>query len=715
MGITRKNLADTDQVLDSTEMDLDATRAELMETKHVVEQQVSTEKTLAGQAENLKAVVEETIDHTELLHAKVARKAAVEDSVLEQSNSFQQNSLERIKALEATLSGLCDYHNASYNGLKEQMGSFVAQLSAGMTQMTDTLDQINTVFAQHHKSLESSTQDHLSFASSGLSAFAQSSIMHQQTVNSRLEQVSGDLAKGVESLRSQLSNHHAKLSSWSETMQANLNNSMKSIDDFSAESLAHVQSIRDEITQQVGGSVKDLKGHQSFLDGYVESQQQASAKMTQELTQKSKQLEEIMIANVKSMLADLTKMAQTNLMDHSNDATKAATELRANIEAQVGRTEQQYTKLTSMVDDMQTQVSSFKSGYENQHHQSSQVAQEGFQAATASKDDVLSAMNTIEGSLQPQLTSMMTDSTAHVGEIESYAQKYKNVSEAFAATHSSGMSALLQQQTQAQTSVNTSAGDLIMLAHETGNTMNMQVDGNEAKLSEQQGLISQSYTDLRSNIDSYVSALPRDVPTGQTPVKKSYLYPTDFVRTEDHTSLVEKFRKTRKLDSSECHREKKRLRMEARDNIPFERPSVSETIEIEMDAAQKDEQDKENSTPSTPLANTSTSVLQELDANKENECAPQEPKNTTPDDFAVSKNAERTPSKPAKVNNPPFANHNSKNFGNFSNEIEYTFISPLVHKALLRPLYSLQPFPHPVWVCRLRSKRAESLLPAKQF
>eukprot|EP00462_Mataza_sp_D1_P021546 CAMPEP_0175126944 /NCGR_PEP_ID=MMETSP0087-20121206/4129_1 /TAXON_ID=136419 /ORGANISM="Unknown Unknown, Strain D1" /LENGTH=1515 /DNA_ID=CAMNT_0016408901 /DNA_START=199 /DNA_END=4746 /DNA_ORIENTATION=+ len=280
---THVTMDTTDIELTQTEADLDATKTKLDETEHIVKKQKSTEEQLFVQASELKTHLEDTIEDTVQLHAKVGRVKAVEKTNMEASTAFKVEFNDNIESLQKHFDGIISAQSSAYGNLQSQVDVLVSRTVEDMNQLNSTVDNMWGKIGSKASAISEMTSSYTESSIKFCQAFVAKHNEQQKVLNGQIEAAKSAMAEAVADLRTKLAEQEKQNLELQNMVTHNLKDNIENISNFANQSAASMTAMRNMFDSNRDSKMSELSGMRSFIENMVAEMDAESKKVMMEV------------------------------------------------------------------------------------------------------------------------------------------------------------------------------------------------------------------------------------------------------------------------------------------------------------------------------------------------------------------------------------------------------------------------------------------------
>ncbi|GIK04279.1 kinesin motor protein cin8 [Aspergillus viridinutans] len=525
---TRSALNETNDILEKTEIVLKDTRDTLEEEEMLRKAHQDTEAQLRDIGSDLVSTLEKTVGDVEGLHAKLQRKADLEATNREKWETSVDEVADVTSMIDSRVGTFLDRHSKLAEHFATKINTFVED---ELTQFQSTEEEVRNF--------------NLSFDKALREAQAQTSDSHNQ-MNNVLEEikvlreeVKGRVGEGLNGLSAaaariskevigEFSEFHAQLHASYSTLGKDLKSMFEDM-------VVHVNSQKAEINQL---RLQLQEANQQA----VEANRRASAHLAQTLEEENAQAEaerDNLMSQIRSLIEESRQRQfgrlkgrveglRTDIMSSGDSLEQATAHYDRQVDEWVFKSEQFAKDVIASRDEVKTKMQSDWEAFD-QRNASIQKVTESVHEETVRIVD-----------------AQMKDMSRQMGALDDFVAKARAQNGQYCDAH---MTSLQSMASNAQQSYAAYEGhlagsrDRITCLQEDANRQMDSLQELTLPLSDE---VQKPLSELRTNIRE--RPLQEYIPTGVTPQKRRYEYPTTLPRTEAHDALVKRMRTSKELE-----------------------------------------------------------------------------------------------------------------------------------------------------------------------
>ncbi|KAI1827517.1 P-loop containing nucleoside triphosphate hydrolase protein [Xylaria intraflava] len=518
---TKLQLEETQGVLDQTELVLDATRKTLAKETYLREAHEKTEEQMHAVGSELIKTLHKTVGHVGGLHAKNRRKSdlqalnrtnwgmaqdlvadvtsLVEDrmnefhkdqerhlsDISQRMQTFVQAELEKLSSTQSFLDLNLELVAASKD---EQMA--LKQMSK--EQMDEVLGEIKEV----RNSIKERVDDSLQSIATAAETIAQDVLSELGTFHSFLHSSYSALGKDFKAVFEELLEHNAAQRKESDELREQLQSATAIIMQSNASIPARIQNVIDEERRQATEERRHLLAQISSL---INSQAVAQ---DSRLTNKAAYIEQSIRENTTALEEGMAQYTE------GMDVWKA--------------------RDGQFIDKMVTSRETLKS-----------KLQDDWMAANTHSMSIQETTKSVNAETVRVVEEQMQDLDEQMTCLDDFVTRARSQNAQHDEQHTTSLQSLYGAVEDSYASIGEHFKTTYARVEELGSEMDTDIGVAEESLGPLPAIVCQPLADLRKEISRTV--IREYQPTGDTPQKLTYEYPTELPRTKPHASLIAKF------------------------------------------------------------------------------------------------------------------------------------------------------------------------------
>ncbi|KJE96623.1 kinesin family member 11 [Capsaspora owczarzaki ATCC 30864] len=541
---TNNDLAHTRTILERTTQELRSTVAALErmttdrdEHKYLMYEHALNEQTLSEEASSLLATVRASLSDIDGLQAKLARKAAVETHNRSARSEFATDMATRI----ADATSAADRCMTAHREQIAQITRHVASVSeATLSTASQALEGLASLMADVDASTErivGAIESQARAESAQLAATNESAAFFASRVATVCQQaLEGHLSPIVQSIRTALEEQLLQSQEWKEAACTEASAMARSLTQLALAQKSALDDLGRFVAEKSGDLARTADNQRQHMQRQAAEHAERNALQRAAVLAQMTALLDSVYADSHQAVADLTTGWSTAL----TNAVVAHTEIQT-------RCSETMAKATSVCTAAeQANLVAITSMHESTTQR---------QQSMASKiNDVDESVTSIDTAVRALLDARNSDANADniPCAVTAYAHSVRVETEARASSSADQRDADVEQARQCSKNIKaqteTAVCQVIRSGVQTGaalcDTLQEQIDVAQHVAQETHSASLKDLHGIDNAARDFVhAALREDVPTGDTPRKRSYAFPQQFTQTSDHAVLLDAFRK----------------------------------------------------------------------------------------------------------------------------------------------------------------------------
>ena len=516
-------------ILDSTKDILFKTDAVLHETKSLLEDETAlrkaheeTESRLKDVSRSLMSTVGRTVEDLDGVHSKLRRRSELHKT----NKDVWHVSVEQVHEMAAALEQRLDAFRANHENLLSsstvQLQSFVEAESTKLLQCKNTVTSRLAVV----ESLRADGEEQSSCSRDRMnSVLEEIKVLREevkekvgqglQRLNHAAEKISGEVISELEQFHTQL-----------HTSYSSLGKDFKTLFDDLTKQLSGQRQENDRLRRELQianrTNIEASLAASDRLQAGLEEERQASQTERQQLKDQILALIDASAAKQDERMSSTVLQTQTHIVQSTEAFEEAEKSYSEGMDGMATRDEELMSKITKSRDDLKTRMKKDWTSI-NARNAAIQLSTKAVHEETVKVVDA-------------QLGEMATQMSA----LDQFVTRARSQNDQIHEQHISGCHNLSQQASELHTDFGT-------FVAEREDALNHFSEGQSTAHTELpsivEGLVNDVLTDTHTLKNQFSdAALQEYQPTGQTPQKTDYLFPTELPETANHKSIIARMR-----------------------------------------------------------------------------------------------------------------------------------------------------------------------------
>ncbi len=537
----RTLLDGTKGVLDKTEIVLAHTKRSLAEEAFLRKAHQQTEEQLAAVGGDLLSTLDTTTDHVNRLHSKLRRRSDLQDVNRAKWTNTAGHVTDITTTVEERLESLRTQQEGLIASLSGRMQSFVADELQELRASQTFLQEKAEAFEKSKTEVNSQTSQAKDDMNNLLEEIRSLREEVKQKVGAGLNDLSGAAERISAGIASELDAFHTQL----QDSYVSLGREFKTTFEDLIKRMNEQQAEADELRQQISqaGVTYDNAGEasQQHLQKAIEEEQQTAAAERTAL-----------LARISSLITDSAlaqELRMQGVVENANKRLKTNSEAYRTAQQAYGSgmdgwTSRSRSLIDSSVKSREAIKSKLKADWTNADSQTTKLT---------------ATTKAVYGETVRIVDDQMAQMDGQLSTLDEIITRVRDQNEHHHQAHTSSLSHL---STDVQDSYR-SVGTHFEMSYGRTQSLDTEMQDRTAALNNsllrlaEDGEVRQPLQQLRGDVDD--AHLSEYNPTGETPAKMQYAYPTTLPRTEPHEILLDRMRGTTSAQNERPRSPTKRL------------------------------------------------------------------------------------------------------------------------------------------------------------
>ncbi|KAI0422717.1 P-loop containing nucleoside triphosphate hydrolase protein [Xylaria grammica] len=541
---TKLQLDDTKGVLDQTELVLEATRRTLAEEALLREAHQKTEEQMHVVGNKLISTLHQTVGHVGGLHAKNKRKSDLQ--MLNRTNwGLAQEQVSDITSLvETRMEEFQNEQQRHLSNISERMQTFVQAELAKLSSTQSFLDQNLELFAASKKELMEQKQKSKEEMDEVLEEIKEVRNSIKDHVGDSLQAIATAAETIAQDVLSELSTFHSLL----HTSYSALGKDFKTIFE---ELLKHNITQRkesDDLREQLQGTTEKI----------VQSNGTISAQIQSVIDNERRQAAE----ERRTLLTQIASLINAQAETRESRLANKATSIQRSVQENAAMLEGSMTEYAQGMDDWNMREGQFLEEVAISRDILKSKLQDDWAAANTRSTSIQETTKSVHAETVRVVDEQMRDLDEQMTSLDDFVARARSQNAQHDDYHTTSLQDLSSTVEGSYANIGDHFKTTCARVEELGSEMDVDIKTAEGALEPLPANVCQPLADLREDISSTV--IREYQPTGDTPRKLTYEYPTELPRTQAHASLIAKLHGEPSPSKSAVFSDTDRTRLENR-------------------------------------------------------------------------------------------------------------------------------------------------------
>ncbi|KAH9438306.1 hypothetical protein MCOR02_001943 [Pyricularia oryzae] len=515
---TRLQLDDTKELLDQTELLLSGTRKSLADETYLRKAHQETEEKLANIGSELIDTLGETVEHVSGLRAKNKRKSDLQSLNRSTWAMSQAQVADVTELVEDRISEFQKDQEDHISSVSERMQSFV---KAELDKLSDTqnlLDQNLGKFEISKKEL----LDHKEQSKQEMDAVLEEIKVVRDHIKERVGESLEAIASAAERIAADVLSELGLFHNQLHTSFSSLGKDFKSIFEDLVKHLGAQRSESDRLRRQLEGASESL----------IQSNAATSARIQEIVAEERRQAAE----ERKQLLAQITQLinsqGETQELRLADKAALLNQDLLSSTKAFEGSVTQYSDGMGTWVEKDGRVMADINKSRENVKTK----MKDDWAAANKHSTCIQATTKSVHAETVRVVEEQKRDLDVQMQDLDSFVTRARSQNSLHHSQHAASVHQLSQTVENSYAEISSHSKDAVERVRELGDEMEAEVDDIRAGLEPLDENVCQPLSNLRESIRD--TLLQEYQPTGETPEKTQYTYPTELPRTAPHEMLL---------------------------------------------------------------------------------------------------------------------------------------------------------------------------------
>ncbi|KAI0200835.1 P-loop containing nucleoside triphosphate hydrolase protein [Astrocystis sublimbata] len=518
---TKLQLDETKGVLDQTDIVLEATRKTLAEETLLREAHQKTEEQMHAVGNKLIKTLQKTVGHVGGLHAKNKRKSDIQ-AVNRNNWSLAQEEVADITSLvESRLEEFRDEQQHHISNISICMQTFVQAELEKLSSTQSFLDQNLDSFTTSKKELLEQKQKSRDETDEVLEEIKEVRNHIKERVGDSLQAIATAAETIAEDVLSELGTFHNLL----HASYSALGKDFKTIFEDLLKHNAAQRKESDDLRAQLENATKTIK--------------QSNASITTQIQDVIEQERRQAAQERGNLLAQITSLVNSQAHTQESRLASKAAFIQSSVEGNTTTLDETMSQYSQGMDKWNTREGQFLDGVATSRETIKSKLQDDWNAANTHSTSIQNSTQSVHATTVRVVDEQMRDLDEQMTSLDDFVARARSQNAQHDDRHTQSLHNLSNTVEGSYENIADHFLTTCSRVEELASEMETDIKTAEEALEPLLDNICQPLTDLRENVAG--TALQEYQPTGATPQKLTYDYPTELPRTQAHASLIAKF------------------------------------------------------------------------------------------------------------------------------------------------------------------------------
>ncbi|KAF9870245.1 kinesin related protein 2 [Colletotrichum karsti] len=515
---TKAELDQTNGVLDQTELVLAATRKSLAEETHLRKAHQETEEKLVNVGGELIATLQKTVHDVDGLRAKNKRKSDLQSINRSAWGTAQAEVAEVTSLVEQRVQSFQSRQRESITGISERMNVFVSEELKKLSDTQKFLDEQLESFTESKKELLEQKEKSKDEMDDVLEEIKVIRDTVKQQVGEGLQAIAGAAERIAADVLSELDTFHNQLHS----SYSSLGKEFKSIFEELMRHITEQRSESDRLRQQL----------QDATDTVVEQNANISAQMQQVLDEERKQAakdRQNLLAQITTLINAQAETQETRLAEKTSQLQKSVLDSNTALQGSVAQYSEDMTAWDSKEGQLLEEVAKSRDTMKNK-------LKDDWTTANDHSTAIQATTKSVHAETVRVVDEQLKDLDVQMEALDDFVTRARSENASHHERHGESMQGLSSTVEQSFGNISNHFKVTFDRVKDLGEEMETETEEMQDGLEPLTQDLCKPLSNLREDIE--VTTIQEYRPTGETPMKVQYQYPTKLPRTDAHESLL---------------------------------------------------------------------------------------------------------------------------------------------------------------------------------
>ncbi|KAI1459941.1 kinesin-domain-containing protein [Annulohypoxylon moriforme] len=513
-------LDETKDVLDQTELVLRATRKSLAEETHLRKAHQHTEEHLQVVGGELISTIHRTVKDVGGLHAKNKRKSDLQSLNRTNWRSAQDQVADVTSLVESRVEAFCSEQQQHMSSISGRMHSFVQAELEKLTATQSFLDENLELFAQSKRELMEQQNQSKDEMDNVLEEIKEVRDHIKERVGESLEAIATAAERIAEDVLSELGVFHNQLhhsySSLGKDFKSIFEDLMKHITSQKKES----DALREQLQRASETTIQSNSSISARIQEVVNEERRQAAEERQKL-----------LTQIAGLINAQALAQESRLADRASSIQQSVQETSTALEGSV-------TRYSEGMDDWNKKESQLLEEVASSRDILKARLKEDWTTANKHSTSIQDTTKSVHAETVRVVDEQMKDLDEQMTSLDDFVTRARSQNAVHHDSHSGSVTTLSKTVEGSYANIGDHFKNTCSRVQKLGSDMDIDVADAEGSLEAIPETICQPLSTLRDDINDTI--LQEYQPTGDTPQKKAYEYPTELPQTEAHEDLIRK-------------------------------------------------------------------------------------------------------------------------------------------------------------------------------
>ncbi|EKJ79487.1 hypothetical protein FPSE_00306 [Fusarium pseudograminearum CS3096] len=515
---TRAQLDDTKEVLDQTEIVLSATRQSLSEETKIRKAHQKTEQKLTEVGGELIDKLHKTVSDVGGLHAKNRRKSDLQ-SINRNTWTTSQNQVADVTSMvERRIGEFQEEQQEHIASVGHRMGSFVDEELRKLSSTQAFLDEHLSTFADSKKELLESKQK----SKDDMDGVLEEIKVVRDTVKERMGESLQSISHSAERIAADMMNEMTAFHGQLHNSYSALGKDFKSVFEELVKHITAQRAECDNLKRQLQSATNTIVLQNATISSRIQDALAEERRLAVDDRQK-------LMAQISTLINTQAETQESRMQATASEIQKTITSTSTNLEQAVDTYGEGMSSWDLKEGEMLEEV-------KKSRDQLKTKLKDDWTAADGHSSSIQATAKSVHAETVRAVDEQIKDLDVQMEALDDFVTRARTENGHHHETHSQSVDALSNTVEESFGNISAHFKSTFDRVKNLGEEMEVDLGDLQDCLEPLKDQLCQPLANLREDVAG--AALQEYQPTGETPAKVQYHYPTDLPRTEDHDLII---------------------------------------------------------------------------------------------------------------------------------------------------------------------------------
>lgn len=524
-----KHLKDASESLDKKQIELMMAKNELSEKiedlnehKVLLDEHRATEEKFQNEANIVLNTLSTTIGDINGLFNKISRKENLESTNMDLAESFREELIRKMNETENKLNRFIQASSQNHKNMQSDINAFMDEKLKDISSLESKVKSLEEGIDEHCDEIEKMNQRSTESFVKLFDDIKSSQITYERENSEVRNQFMKDSHHVIERLRNLMSEHNEKTSNWVTENKSNIQRTLDKLDKFTNTQKEKLSESKTNVNRFITSHTGQLTSHRQILDNFLKQQKEQMALFKE------------------STLSMLKEVLDQQLNEQMKKTVTSIQQIQEALKLTSKETSEFNKQFGDSCESISSDLLSFVDEYNNEHShvmRSIQSFSENESEYLTQNEQTILNYNEMLDNYKSKTENTLKQ---YRNEFEEYCEKGNELVEESMRLYHDRVEELSKYNSDNRRLI---SNDLLKHSESIEMYMNDLVKGIETTSKNTNDFISSTIKYNQNTKDKVKSfSLHNYIPTGETPIKRTFEYPMKFSKTRSHEEVLREYR-----------------------------------------------------------------------------------------------------------------------------------------------------------------------------